>query len=87
MKSQAGVQSAFMASRKSSLTDQIRRAIERSAVSRYRIAQETGVAESTLCRFMGRKGGLSLDALDRVGKYLHLTVTSAPQPSNGRMGR
>jgi len=41
-----------MASRKPSLTDQIRRAIEQSAVSRYRIAQETGVAESTLCRFM-----------------------------------
>ena len=45
------------------------------------------VAESTLCRFMGRKGGLSLDALDRLGEYLRLTVALAPQRPNGRKGR
>jgi hypothetical protein len=86
MESQASVQSSFMA-RRMSFTDQIRQAIAHSEVTRYRIAQETGVAESTLSRFMGGKGGLSLDALERVGEYLDLMVVVAPQRGDGRKGR
>ena len=87
MESQALVQSPFMARRRTSFIDQIRQAIAQSAVTRYRIAQETGVAESTLSRFMGGKGGLSLDALERVGNYLGLMVVVAPHGGDGRKGR
>ena len=87
MESQARVQLASMLSKRISFSDQIRRVIDESQVTRYKIAQETGVSESTLSRFMGRKGGLSLDALERLGEYLRLMVVMAPQRGNGRKGR
>lgn len=87
METQASVEWTFMTIRPASFSDQIRRAVDRSDVSRYRISKEIGLAESTLSRFMGRKGGLSLDALDRLGEYLRLTVVAASQRGNGRKGR
>ena len=51
-------------------SDQIRTSIDASAYSRYRICKEAGLPESTMSRFMTGKGGLSMEALDRVAALL-----------------
>lgn len=64
------------------LSEQIREAILKADVSRYVIAKETGVDQPALSRFVHGERGLSLDALDRIGLYLGLSITtSRPQKS------
>jgi transcriptional regulator with XRE-family HTH domain len=56
------------------LSDQMRNLIESSGVTRYRMAQETGVSESTLSYFVNGKRGLSMEALDAIGEFLDLEI-------------
>ena len=58
------------------MTDQIRRAIDDSGITRYRIAQDTGIDESTLAKFYHGTRGLSLDNLDLLCGYLDLRVVA-----------
>jgi transcriptional regulator with XRE-family HTH domain len=60
------------------LSDQIRRSIEASGVSRYRIAQETGISQSTLSRFISGERGLTTTALDTLAAFLRLNITTRP---------
>ena len=57
-----------------SFSDQIRRAVDRSGFSRYRIWQEIGIDQAVMSRFMSGQGGLSIRSLDRLAKLLGLTV-------------
>jgi transcriptional regulator with XRE-family HTH domain len=65
--------------RKVPLSDQIRAAVERSDLSRYRICQETGIDKGSMSRFMSGDVGLSLDALDRLADLLDLRLTTSPK--------
>ncbi len=56
------------------MSDQIRDAVSSSDVSRYRIAQKTGIEQSTLSRFMGGTGGMTVETLDKLGEYLGLEI-------------
>ena len=56
-----------MAGKQSKLSDQIRQAIEACGKTRYKVSQDTGIDQATLCRFMGRKGGLSIQGIDTIG--------------------
>ncbi len=56
------------------VSDQIRAAIESSGLSRYRIWQEIDIDQSALSKFMSGERGLSMKALDRLGKLLDLEV-------------
>lgn len=56
------------------LSDQIKRAIEKSGMSRYRLSCESGVDQGHLSRFVHGKAGLSLDALDEIGLVLGLRI-------------
>ncbi len=59
------------------LSDQLRKIIEDCGVTRYRIAQETGISEQALSKFVtGKQKGLSMDALDELGKYLRLRIVA-----------
>ena len=59
----------------STLSEQLRDAIQKAGVSRYEIAKATGVSQSTLSKFvLGTRPGLSFDAMDRIGKYLGLEI-------------
>ena len=51
-----------------SFTDQVRRAIQRSGITRYRLSVESGVDQAALSRFMNGTGvtTLTLDALAEV---------------------
>ena len=63
------------------LTDQLRRAIDDSGLTRYQIAKATGIDESALAKFYNGRRGLSMDALNALGKFLQLTITLGRKPS------
>ena len=62
------------------LTDQLRQAIDDSGMTRYRIAQETGISESTLSKFYLGQRGLSMEALNALGECLQLTIHLGRKP-------
>ncbi len=61
------------------LLDEIRDAIEASGRTRYRIAQESGIAESVLSRLMTGERGLSIDALETLADYFGLEIVMRPK--------
>jgi transcriptional regulator with XRE-family HTH domain len=60
--------------RTKSMSDQIRQAIDDSGVTRYRIAQETGISEAALSKFYNGQRGINTATLDRLGDFLGLEV-------------
>jgi transcriptional regulator with XRE-family HTH domain len=62
------------------LTDQLRRAIDDSGLTRYRIAKETGGSESALAQFYNGHRGLSMEALNALGECLQLTIHLGRKP-------
>jgi transcriptional regulator with XRE-family HTH domain len=62
-----------MAKRKQ-FSDELRNAVKNARESRYRIAKETGIAESILSRFVNGKAGLSMEFVDRLYDHLGLEV-------------
>jgi transcriptional regulator with XRE-family HTH domain len=65
-----------MARRRVKLSDQIRRAIDDSGMTRHRICKEIGMADSTMSRFMSGHCGLSLATLDELADLLGLEITA-----------
>ena len=63
-----------MTKKRDTLTEQLRQVIQTCGVTRYCIWQETGVAESTLSKFMTGERGLSMEALDAIWRHLDLAV-------------
>jgi transcriptional regulator with XRE-family HTH domain len=59
------------------VSDQIKRAILDSDLTRYRIAQETGVDEATLSRFLSGERGLSMIAIDRLANFFGYKLVKA----------
>lgn len=59
---------------KPTMTDVLKAAIEQSGVSRYRIAQDTGILETSLSRFMRGETSLRLDKADVLAEYLGLKL-------------
>jgi transcriptional regulator with XRE-family HTH domain len=68
------------ANRINPLTDQLRRAIDDSGLTRYRIAKETGISESALAQFYNGHRGLSMEALNALGEFLQLRITLGRKP-------
>ena len=64
-------------------SDALRAAVKNSGETRYRIAQETGMTESGLSRFV-RGGGLNLASLDRLAGYLGLELLPTRTQSSGK---
>jgi hypothetical protein len=62
------------------LTDQLRQAIDDSGLTRYQIAKATGIDESALAKFYNGHRGLSMDALNALGEFLHLTIILGNKP-------
>ena len=72
-----------MAKRRLILSDQVRRAVDDSEMSRYRICKELDLAEATMSRFMSGEGGLSMNTLDALAELLNLNITTG-KPRKGR---
>ena len=66
------------------ISDQVRAAIERSGLSRYAIAQATGIDQAALSRFMARKAGLRLETIDQLGLLLGLEVRARKAPRKAK---
>jgi len=62
------------------VSETIKRAIESDSRTPYRIAQEAGISQSTLSRFVNLGSGLSQDAIDRLSPVLGLEL----RPVRGR---
>jgi hypothetical protein len=58
------------------LSGQIRQALASCEHSRYAISQATGIAESTLSRFMAGERGLPMKTLDKLADYLDLHIAT-----------
>ncbi|MDD4889886.1 MAG: helix-turn-helix transcriptional regulator [Phycisphaerae bacterium] len=56
------------------LSDQIRKAIADSGLTRYAISKATGVGQDILSRFMTGKGGLTLDTLEKLAGPLGIKI-------------
>ncbi len=59
---------------KLSISERLRREVEKCGETRYRIAQETGIAQASLYRFLSHERGLSMDAIDRLAAYFNLEL-------------
>jgi transcriptional regulator with XRE-family HTH domain len=64
------------------LSDQLRHLIRGSGISRYRLAQDTGIDQAMLSRFMAGKGGLSMNSIDALAAVLRISLALSfdPQP-------
>ncbi|MGD9857212.1 MAG: helix-turn-helix domain-containing protein [Planctomycetaceae bacterium] len=62
------------------LTDQLRDAVDECGLTRYRIAQETDIGEATLSKFYLGQRGLSMNALNKLGECLQLTIHLGRKP-------
>jgi transcriptional regulator with XRE-family HTH domain len=65
-----------MSARRIKLSDQIRRAVDASGVTRYRIAKASGINHAAMSRFMAGKGGLSVKTLDALADVIGLDVVA-----------
>jgi transcriptional regulator with XRE-family HTH domain len=63
---------------KPTMTEALKAAIEKSGVSRYRIAKETGITEPSLSQFMQGAASLRLDKADVLAAYLGLQLVPDP---------
>ena len=70
-----------MSGKKRTVSEQMRKAIEQSGMSRYAICKVTGIDKATLSRFMAGRG-LSMEALDRLCRFLGLELK--PKGKKGR---
>lgn len=65
-----------MSKKRTTLADQIRRAIDDSGMSRYAICKATGIDQAALSRFMSGKVGLMLASLESLAGLLELEIKS-----------
>ena len=62
-------------------SDQLKKAIEEAELSRYRIAKNSGVAESTISQFMAGKRSMSLANIDAILEVLDLEISPKERSS------
>jgi hypothetical protein len=55
-------------------SDQLRRAVRESELTRYAISVRTGIDQGTLCRFIRGERGMSLDSVDKLMECLELEI-------------
>lgn len=64
------------------LVDAIRRAVEESGKTRYRIAKESGVSAGQLSRLVNGERGMTVDTIERLADYLGLRISIQPKDKN-----
>ena len=56
------------------ITDQLRKTVEKCGQTRAEISRETGIPESVLSRFVVGGHGLRSENMDKLAKYLGLSL-------------
>jgi plasmid maintenance system antidote protein VapI len=64
-----------MGGKPKTVSTRIRDAVGNGEVSRYRIALDCGISESSLSRFVAGEQGLSMQAIDTLAEYFGLELT------------
>lgn len=64
--------------------DAIRAALEKSSKSRYRIAKESGIQASQLCRLLQGERQLKVQTLEQIAEALGLEIVVRPKRRPGR---
>jgi transcriptional regulator with XRE-family HTH domain len=67
--------------------DQLRSEVKRAGVTRYRISQDTGIAEAILSRFVNGTRGLSMENIDALCRYLGLELRAKGKSKGTTKGR
>jgi DNA transposition AAA+ family ATPase len=73
--------------RTNQLTDQLRQAIDDSGLTRYQIAQQTGIDQSALAKFYNGSRGLSMQGLNALGECLQLSIKMGRKPAKQQKGK
>jgi len=68
-----------MTKTRAKLSDQVRRAVADSGLSRYRICKLARIDQATFSRFMAGKVGLSLPTLDALAEAINLDVVAGAE--------
>ena len=69
------------------MTEVLRAAIEESGVTRYRIAKDTGIPETSLMRFVRGETSLRLDKADVLAEYLGLQLVRKQKATGSTKGQ
>lgn len=72
-----GVSLLNMSTKRQPISEQLRRAILASGMSRYRICKEIGIGQPSMSRFMAGIAGLSLETIDALAELLGLELRPA----------
>jgi transcriptional regulator with XRE-family HTH domain len=73
-----------MAKKRIPLSEQIRRAIRGSGMTRYRICKEIGLTQPSMTRFMADTASLSLATIDKIAELLDLNIVAGKPQSEKR---
>jgi transcriptional regulator with XRE-family HTH domain len=69
-----------MSKKRTKLDDQVRALINASGLSRYEIANECGMTQSALSRFMAGKVGLSMVNMIRLADFFGWEIVATRKP-------
>ncbi len=74
--------------RRLTFTEELRKAIEASGLTRYAIWQATRIDQGSLCKFMQGERGLGMDSIDKLADLLGLHIVSDAEVGrpNGKRG-
>jgi transcriptional regulator with XRE-family HTH domain len=61
-------------------TEQLQRIIRNCGMTRYELAQRSGVAQAVLSNFMSGNRGMTTDTLDKLAPVLGLRISAHPKP-------
>jgi len=73
-----------MAKKTTNIEEQLRQAISDGGMSRYRLAQLTGVAEAVLSNFVNRKRSITLTTAAKLAEALGLELGATDKDKKGR---
>jgi hypothetical protein len=68
---------------KAKLSDQVRRAVDRCGLSRYRICKLARIDQASLSKFMMGKVGLSMPTLEALAGFLGLRIVADEPKAQG----
>ena len=68
------------------INDQVIRAIKTCGMTRYALAQKSGVSEGELSRVVAGQRSMTLRTLDRLAPYIGVKI-AVKRPQRGRKGK
>ena len=73
-------------SKRKTLSDEVKAAVDAAGMSRYEICKRIGLAEAAMSRFMSGKAGLGMKTLDKLADFLDLHITTGKKAEKGKRG-